>query len=115
MNNHDNRIGAENSWRRSLAFGIVLLIAVLSGWAISSGSWLILLWIVPLLVILPGILRAHLYTYRCASLVLIAYMLLGWVEIFVMNDQRFWAVSVLFISSMIFFAVLGYVRARRQH
>ncbi len=114
MNNQDNRIGAEKSWRRGLVLGIALLIAVLSGWAISAGSWHSLLWVVPLLIILPGIHGAHLYTYRCASLLLIAYMLLGLVEIFAINNQRFWAISVLFVSSVIFMGVLGYVRARRR-
>lgn len=115
MNQTGNPADIEKRWRHGLLLGIALQIAVLLLWAIKTGSWFVAFWILPLLIIVPGIRSAHLYTYRCASLLLIAYMLLGIVEGFVQSETRAWAVIVLFLSVAVYIGILGYVRARLKY
>jgi uncharacterized membrane protein len=64
--------------------------------------WFSLLWIVPLLLPLSGVLRGNPYTYAWASFILCLYLLHGLTLLYVTEDSRLFAsVEVLLLTALL--------------
>lgn len=80
----------------------------------TGGSWLALKCL-PLLLPLPGILKARRYTYQWASMLVLLYLTEGLVR--ATSDQGIsqWLAGVEVVFSLVFFAAtIGFVRATRH-
>ena len=67
--------------------------------------------VIPLLAAMRGLLAGSLYTYRWATLLIIAYIAYGIVEVIANPATRAGAVTILFASFLLFSSLLGYIRA----
>lgn len=97
-------------------FVLLLALGVLLGPHATSSTGAIVLVIVllPLLAAMRGLVAGSLYTHRWASLLVIAYMAYGLVEVIANPSMRYGAIAILFISFLLFSSLLGYIRAAPQ-
>lgn len=99
---------------------LIALIALCVAWELwlaplrPGGTWLVLK-VIPLLLALPGIVRARIYTYRVMTLLIIAY--------FVEGVVRAWSDKGLSaqlggietaLALIIFFGAIAYVRQAQK-
>jgi uncharacterized membrane protein len=78
-----------------------------------GGSWLALK-VLPLLWIAPGIFRGHLYTFRAATMLILAYVAEGTVRAYAetgTSGNLAWLEVAL--STAFFVSAIAYIRARR--
>lgn len=75
-----------------------------------ESAGLALVYCIPLLLPLPGLLRRHRYTYKWATLCVLPYFIVGVTEAVANPAIHAWAVSLLGASLLWFFAMIGYLR-----
>jgi len=99
---------------------VLLLFAVLAisvlAWQwpnLRAGSFWPLLFLVPLCVPLPGIIRSRRYTYAWASFVVIAYVALGVTEVIATPHARLFPALILFTAFALFIALVLFLRLTR--
>lgn len=104
---------------RSAVLGLLaLLAAALLAWQrtpLAAGSLVPLLWLVPLLLPLPGLLRGKRYTYAWSTLLVIGYIALALTEIVADPRARLVPALILFVAFALFVALVTYLRATRAH
>lgn len=96
---------------------LAALAASLLAWqrsSLASGSLLPLLWIAPLLLPLPGLVRGQRYTYAWSTLLMIGYVALALTEIIAAPHARAASAAILFISFALFVAMVAYLRLTRS-
>lgn len=86
-------------WWRQLAQGVSL----------NNFGWA-LLYCVPLLAPLPGLLKGKRYTHAWATLCVLPYFIVGVTEAVANGSIRYWAMSLLGASLLWFFALISYLR-----
>ncbi|MCH1931831.1 DUF2069 domain-containing protein [Shewanella sp. A25] len=98
--------------------GYLALVLLLGGWFVGQGvngeySLLFsLLWLVPLLLPLRGILKGNPYTYAWASFILCLYMLHGLTLLYVTVDARAFASIEVVLITLLLIAFPFYARLR---
>lgn len=108
---------AERARAAALAL-LALLAATLLGWqraSLAAGSFLPLLWVAPLLLPLPGLIRGRRYTYAWATLLVIGYIALALTEIVADAGRRLLPAAILMFASALFLALVMFLRATRAH
>lgn len=88
--------------------GYLALVLLLGGWFIGQGIngeytlLFSLLWVIPLLLPMKGILKGNPYTYAWASFILCLYMLHALTLLYVTTDAlAFAAIEVLLIGALL--------------
>lgn len=99
---------------------VLLLVAALAAlvvlwqWdSLASGSPLPLLWLVPLLPALPGIVRGKRYTYAWSTLLVTGYIAIALTEIVANAAQRGVAIAMLLTAFALFVALVAFLRVSR--
>ncbi|MEL4293958.1 DUF2069 domain-containing protein [Shewanella xiamenensis] len=98
--------------------GYLALILLLGGWFIGQGIngeytlLFSLLWIVPLLLPIKGILKGNPYTYAWASFILCLYMLHALTLLYVTTDALAFAIIEVLLISALLVAFPFYARIR---
>jgi len=82
--------------------------------AFSGGSILrALLYSLPLLAPLPGLLRGNRYTYSWATLCVLPYFIVGVTEAVANPSIHVWATALLGLSLLWFFSLISFLRFTR--
>ncbi|MFB2639065.1 DUF2069 domain-containing protein [Shewanella bicestrii] len=98
--------------------GYLALVLLLGGWFIGQGLngeytlLFSLLWLVPLLLPLRGILKGNPYTYAWASFILCLYMLHALTLLYVTTDALAFAIIEVLLISTLLIAFPFYARIR---
>ena len=98
--------------------GYLALVLLLGGWFIGQGIngeytlLFSLLWIVPLLLPIKGILKGNPYTYAWASFILCLYMLHALTLLYVTTDALAFAIIEVLLIGALLVAFPFYVRIR---
>ncbi|BDA60195.1 DUF2069 domain-containing protein [Shewanella sp. DNRA4] len=98
--------------------GYLALVLLLGGWFIGQGIngeytlLFSLLWIVPLLLPIKGILKGNPYTYAWASFILCLYMLHALTLLYVTTDALAFAIIEVLLISALLVAFPFYARIR---
>ncbi|MBW0281937.1 DUF2069 domain-containing protein [Shewanella xiamenensis] len=98
--------------------GYLALVLLLGGWFIGQGVngeytlLFSLLWIVPLLLPIKGILKGNPYTYAWASFILCLYMLHALTLLYVTTDALAFAIIEVLLISALLVAFPFYARIR---
>lgn len=98
--------------------GYLALVLLLGGWFIGQGLngeytlLFSLLWLVPLLLPLRGILKGNPYTYAWASFILCLYMLHALTLLYVTTDALAFAIIEVLLISTLLVAFPFYARIR---
>ena len=98
--------------------GYLALVLLLVGWFIGQGIngeytlLFSLLWIVPLLLPIRGILKGNPYTYAWASFILCLYMLHGLTLLYVTTDALAFAIIEVLLIGALLIAFPFYARIR---
>lgn len=107
------------AWRRAASASLILLAVSCVAWELvlaplrPGGSWLALK-VLPLLWILPGIIRGNAYTYRVSTMLILAYFAEGTVRSYSESGMSGGLAAAETVLSVIFFvAAIGHVRAVR--
>jgi len=79
----------------------------------SNSLWLALLYSLPLLAPLPGLLRGHRYTYSWATLCVLPYFIVGVTETVANPALHLWASALLGASLLWFFSLISFLRFTR--
>lgn len=105
--------------RLAAAASLVALAVLCLAWELwlaplrPGGSWLALK-VLPLLWIVPGILRGNVYTYRVSTMLILAYFSEGTVRAWTETElSGSLALAEIALSVLFFAAAIGYVRAMR--
>lgn len=77
-----------------------------------SVLFITLMWVVPLLFPLPGILRARPYTHAWANFVLMFYLLHGLTAVYALEGERLYAAIEILLASLAFIGCSFYARLR---
>jgi uncharacterized membrane protein len=111
----------QRALRTFAAASLIALIVLLPLWELQisplrpGGSWLALK-ALPLLLALPGVLKARLYTLQWAAMLILLYLAEGVVRL--MSDQnpaaRLLAAAEIALSVLFFFSSIGYLRPFKQ-
>ncbi len=107
------------AWRRAASASLILLAVFCLAWELvlaplrPGGSWLALK-VLPLLWIMPGIVRGNAYTYRLSTMLILAYFAEGTVRSYTESGMSGSLAAAETVLSVIFFiAAIGHVRAVR--
>ncbi|WP_394495298.1 DUF2069 domain-containing protein [Shewanella sp. ENK2] len=98
--------------------GYVALLMLLTGWFIQQGLSGVysmafsILWIVPLLLPIKGILTGKPYTYAWASFILCLYLLHGLTLVWVTEDALYFAIIESLLISALLIGFPFYARKR---
>ena len=98
--------------------GYLALVLLLGGWFIGQGIngeytlLFSLLWLVPLLLPLRGILKSNPYTYAWASFILCLYMLHALTLLYVTTDALAFAIIEVLLIGTLLIAFPFYARIR---
>lgn len=98
--------------------GYLALVLLLGGWFIGQGIngeytlLFSLLWLVPLLLPVPGILKGNPYTYAWASFILCLYMLHALTLLYVTTDALAFAIIEVLLIGALLVAFPFYARIR---
>ncbi|MCL1121314.1 DUF2069 domain-containing protein [Shewanella seohaensis] len=98
--------------------GYLALVLLLGGWFIGQGLngeytlLFSLLWLVPLLLPLRGILKGNPYTYAWASFILCLYMLHALTLLYVTTDALAFAIIEVLLIGILLIAFPFYARIR---
>ncbi|UJF20636.1 DUF2069 domain-containing protein [Shewanella sp. OMA3-2] len=109
-----------NSLFQLCRIGYIALVLLLTGWFVQQGvqgSYTLifnLLWIIPLLMPLKGVIQGKPYTYAWASFILCLYLLHGLTLVYVTEDALVFAIieSVLICVLLIGFPFYARIRGR---
>jgi len=82
--------------------------------ALRSGSLLPLLWLIPLLFPLPGLIRGRRFTYAWATLITTGYVALALTEVVAQPAHRLLPSLILFASFALFIALVAFLRTTRN-
>ena len=105
--------------RLAASTSLVMLLVLCLAWELwlaplrPGGSWLALK-VLPLLWIMPGIIRGHIYTYRASTMLILVYFAEGVVRAY--SDRGPGANLALIevaLCSIFFAAAIAYVRSAR--
>jgi uncharacterized membrane protein len=77
-----------------------------------SVLFITLMWVVPLLFPLPGILRARPYTHAWANFVLMFYLLHGLTAVYALENERLYAAIEILLASLAFTGCSFFARLR---
>ncbi|MCG9965322.1 MAG: DUF2069 domain-containing protein [Shewanella sp.] len=98
--------------------GYLALVLLLGGWFIGQGIngeytlLFSLLWVIPLLLPISGILKGNPYTYAWASFILCLYMLHALTLLYVTTDALVFAVIEVLLIGVLLIAFPFYARIR---
>ncbi|QLE85424.1 DUF2069 domain-containing protein [Shewanella sp. Scap07] len=98
--------------------GYIILVLLLSGWFINkglSGEYSMafsLLWVLPLLAPLKGVLQGKPYTYAWASFILCLYMLHGLTLLWVTETHLLFAIAEVLLLGLLMLGFPFYARLR---
>jgi uncharacterized membrane protein len=95
------------SWTSLLA--LVCSRQLHSGFGLAALGWA-LVFSIPLLVCLRGLMRGNRYTYKWATLCVLPYFIIGITESVANVSLRNWALLMLGASLLWFFAMLAFLR-----
>ena len=108
-------------WRQLSIASLLALIFLCVGWELAwapirpGGSWLVLK-VLPLLAMLPGLLKSRLYSFQWASMAILLYFAEGSVR--ATSDTNPTSVTLAWIetglSTVLFCALLMYTRAFKR-
>jgi uncharacterized membrane protein len=108
-------------WRRVAIVSLLGLIVLCTGWELAwaplrpGGSWLVLK-VLPLLAMLPGLLKSRLYSYQWASMAILLYFMEGTVR--ATSDVNPTSVALAWtetaLSTLMFCALLMYTKAFKR-
>lgn len=105
--------------RAGRAAAVVLLLALIALglawelWLAPTGSGTLAVKVLPLVLVLPGLLRHRMYTYRWLSLLLWLYVTEGLVRVYAADPMTTWLAATQVLLSVALFAVCGtYIRRR---
>lgn len=108
------------AWRRAASASLILLAVCCLAWELvlaplrPGGSWLALK-VLPLLWIMPGIIRGNAYTYRVSTMLILAYFIEGTVRSYAESGMSGGLASAETVLSVTFFvAAIGHVRAAKS-
>lgn len=92
-------------------FALLSLLLIMHGVSSNSPGMVTgLALVVPLLVPLKGLWARSAYTYRWASLLVIAYIAYGLVEVIANPSLRPWAIGILVAAFLLFVSLVTYLR-----
>ena len=126
MTNTDNKTKkvqklATNSYKKIALFGYFSLLLFMPLWLLvlnpSQGlnPWLsTIMFVLPLLFPLKGILAGNPYTFAWANFVVMLYFLHSLTTLWVSSDERIWAGLELIFASMMFYGGTFYAKYRGQ-
>ena len=102
-------------WRSQSTAAAIALGVLIAAWQLlpvpTAGTALrTLILCVPLLAPLPGLWRAHRYTYQWATLCVMPYFVVGITETIADPTARFWAGGMLAVSLWWFVALIAFLR-----
>lgn len=107
------------AWARATALALLaLLAATLLLWQrvkLGTGSLLPLLWLLPLLLPLPGLIRSRRYTFAWTTFIAIGYVALALTEIVADPGRRLVPTAMLLAAFALFLALVIFLRATRAH
>lgn len=95
---------------------LAVMIGLLIVWQhpqLASRQFAALLWIAPLLLPAPGLVRGKRYTYAWSTLIAIGYIGLALTEVIAGTPARAVAAAMLFTAFALFIALVLYLRATR--
>ena len=98
----------------SLLFFMPLWLLVLSPSEALSTSTTLLLFVLPLLFPLKGILQGNPYTFAWANFIVLIYFLHSLTTLWVLPSDRIWATLELIFASIMFFGCSYYAKYRGQ-
>lgn len=98
----------------SLLFFMPLWLLVLSPSEGLSTSTTLLLFTLPLLFPLKGLLQGNPFTYAWANFIVLIYFLHSLTTLWVLPDDRVWAVLELIFATMMFLGCSYYAKYRGQ-
>jgi len=98
----------------SLLFYMPLWLLVLSPSEALSTSTTLLLFVLPLLFPLKGILQGNPYTFAWANFIVLIYFLHSLTTLWVLPSDRVWAALELIFASIMFFGCSYYAKYRGQ-
>ncbi|WP_434931816.1 DUF2069 domain-containing protein [Shewanella sp. HL-SH8] len=109
-----------NSLFQLCRIGYIALVLLLTGWFVQQGvqgSYSLifnLMWIIPLLMPLKGVIQGNPYTYAWASFILCLYLLHGLTLVYVTEDALVFAIieSALICALLIGFPFYARIRGR---
>ncbi|MEZ7278311.1 DUF2069 domain-containing protein [Pseudoalteromonas sp. 68 DY56-GL68] len=79
-----------------------------------SNAFIFVVYIVPLLLPLKGIIQDKPYTYAWANFIVMFYFIHGFTLLWVAQDQLFWVLLELTFASLMFIGCTYYARHRGQ-
>ena len=98
----------------SLLFFMPLWLLVLSPSASLSTSTTLILFTLPLLFPLKGLIQGNPYTYAWANFIVLIYFLHGLTTLWVLPSDRVWAVLELVFASTMFLGCSYYAKYKGQ-
>ncbi|WP_114327066.1 DUF2069 domain-containing protein [Candidatus Colwellia aromaticivorans] len=98
----------------SLLFFMPLWLLVLSPSEGLSASTTLLLFVLPLLFPLKGLLQGNPFTYAWANFIVLIYFLHSLTTLWVLPNDRVWAVLELIFATMMFLGCSYYAKYRGQ-
>lgn len=90
-------------------FGLVCARQLQQGVNLTQLLWA-LVFTLPLLIALPGLIKGSRYTHSWATLCVLPYFVVGITEAVANTSLRYWALLLLAASLLWFFALLGFLR-----
>jgi uncharacterized membrane protein len=90
-------------------FALVCSRQLQKGFSVAAIGWSVV-FSIPLLMCLPGLLRGNRYTYKWATLCVLPYFIIGITEGVANVSLRQWALLLLGASLVWFFAILAFLR-----
>ncbi len=102
-------------WRAAAIASVALLITLVFAWQCATEVTVAaltraMLFSIPLLLPLPGLLRGRRFTYRWATLCVLPYFVVAITEAFANATVRMWALAMLGIALLWFFTLIGFIR-----
>lgn len=85
---------------------------LLTSQADYSALFILLIYVLPLLLPLPGIIKARPYTHAWANFVILLYIIHGITVAYAVSDERWYAVIELLLASMMFCGCSVFARKR---
>jgi uncharacterized membrane protein len=98
----------------SLLFFMPLWLLILSPSEGLSTSTTLLLFTLPLLFPLKGLLQGNPFTYAWANFIVLIYFLHSLTTLWVLPNDRIWAILELFFATMMFLGCSYYAKYRGQ-
>ncbi|WP_213607857.1 DUF2069 domain-containing protein [Pseudoalteromonas sp.] len=108
-------------FQRLALFGYIGLLILMPLWMFvlaprdgHSNAFLFLVYVLPLLLPLKGIIQDKTYTYAWANFIVMLYFLHGFTLLWVAQDELIWVLLELLFASSMFIGCTYYARHRGQ-